>query len=191
MAENGTLRDAFVEELRDTYDAEKQITKALPKMIKAAQNDDLREALESHLEETQAQIERLDQVFEMLDMRPRGIHCDGMAGIIEEGQEVVKEHDGPLRDAVMIASLQRVEHYEIAAYGTLAAWARQLGLEDAVELLHTTLEEERMADEKLTALAESHVNEAAATAAEPAGANVRRGRQERTVAANRSPRRRR
>ncbi|HEX7085846.1 MAG TPA: ferritin-like domain-containing protein [Vicinamibacterales bacterium] len=190
MAETSTLREAFVEELRDVYDAEKQITKALPKMIKSAETDDLREALETHLEETQVQIERLDQVFEMLDMRPRGIHCEGMAGIIKEGQDVVKEHDGPLRDAAMIAAAQRVEHYEIAVYGTLASWARQLGLDDAAELLHTTLEEERQTDEKLTGLAESHINEAAAVA-EPVAAGPRRGRQERAAAAaNRSPRRR-
>ena len=188
MAEAGTLKDAFVEELRDVYNAEKQITKALPKMIKAAQFDQLRDALETHLEETQGQIERLDQVFELLDMRPRGVQCEGMAGIIEEGQDAIKEHDGPVRDATIVASAQRVEHYEIAAYGTLTAWAKQLGLDEAAELLHMTLEEEKHTDEALTQLAKSRINPAALT--EEAG-SARSGRQERsTVAANRAPRRR-
>ncbi len=189
MAETGTLRDVFVEELRDVYNAEKQITKALPKMIKAAQANELRDALETHLEETQIQIERLDQVFESLDMRPRGVQCEGMAGIIEEGSDAMKEYDGALRDAAIIAAAQRVEHYEMAAYGTLAAWAKQLGHEEAAELLATTLDEEKATDEKLNQLAEGGVNAAAAAGEDATPSPARSGR-ERTAAANRAPRRR-
>ena len=189
MAETGTLRDAFTEELRDIYDAEKQITKALPKMIKAAGAAELRDALETHLEETQIQIERLDQVFEAVDLRPRDIHCEGMAGIIGEGNDALKEYDGSLRDAAIIAAAQRVEHYEMAVYGTLAAWAKQLGLEDAAELLATTLDEEKAADEKLNQLAEGGLNAAAAEGGESPGA-ARVGRQDRSAAANRAPKRR-
>ena len=124
MAEAGTLHDAFIDELRDTYDAEKQLTKALPKMAKAASNPKLREAFESHLEETRGQIERLEQVFASLDEKVRGKHCDGIAGIIEEGKSIMEEDfDETTMDACLIAAGQRVEHYEMAAYGTLVAWA--------------------------------------------------------------------
>jgi ferritin-like metal-binding protein YciE len=168
MAKTGTLHDAFIDELRDTYDAERQIVKALPKMIKACTSDELRTAFESHLEETRNQVDRLEQVFEMLDEKPRGKHCDGMAGIIEEGKNVMgEEFDDTTMDAVLIASAQRVEHYEMAAYGTLCAWAKDMGHTDAAELLEATLEEEKAADEKLTQIAEGGINLEAARVAHP------------------------
>jgi ferritin-like metal-binding protein YciE len=164
----GTLHDAFIDELRDTYDAERQIVKALPKMIKACTSDELRSAFETHLEETRGQVERLEQVFEMLDEKVRGKHCEGMAGILEEGKTMMEEEfDETTMDAVLIASAQRVEHYEMAAYGTLCAWAKDMGHNDAAELLEQTLEEEKAADEKLTTVAEGGINKEAARAAHP------------------------
>jgi ferritin-like metal-binding protein YciE len=165
MAEQGTLLDAFLDELRDAYDAEKQLTKALPKMAKTATAPGLRQAFESHLEETRGQIERLEQVFALLDQKVKGKHCDGMAGIVEEGKSVMEEDfDDSTLDACLIASAQRVEHYEMAAYGTLVAWAGVLGLSDAADLLQETLDEEKAADGKLTALAEGGINQDAADA---------------------------
>jgi ferritin-like metal-binding protein YciE len=162
MAATGTLRDAFIDELRDTYDAERQLTKALPKLAKAATTRELRAAFESHLEETEGQIQRLEQVFESLGENVKGKHCDGMAGIIEEGRSVMEEDfDDVTMDACLIAAGQRAEHYEMAAYGTLVAWALALGQEDASELLQQTLDEEKAADEKLSALAESGINQSA------------------------------
>ena len=159
MAEAGTLHDAFIDELRDTYDAEKQLTKALAKLAKASSNPKLREAFESHLEETQGQIARLEKVFESLDEKPRGKHCDGIAGIIEEGKSIMEEDfDETTMDACLIAAGQRAEHYEIAAYGTLVAWANTLGLTEAISLLQQNLNEEKAADEKLTQLAQGGVN---------------------------------
>ena len=166
MAEAGTLHDAFIDELRDTYDAEKQLTKALPKLAKAASNPKLRQAFESHLKETQGQIARLEQIFESLDEKVRGKHCDGIAGIIEEGKSVMEEDfDDATMDACLIASGQRAEHYEMAAYGTLIAWANAMGHSDAAELLQQTLDEEKAADEKLSMLAEGGINQGAADAA--------------------------
>ena len=128
MATEKTLHDAFIDELRDTYDAERQLTKALPKLAKAASSPELRDAFESHLEETQGQIERLEQVFESLDEKVRGKHCEGIAGIIEEGKSIMEEDfDEATMDACLIAAGQRAEHYEMAAYGTLVAWARAMG----------------------------------------------------------------
>jgi len=168
MAETGTLHDAFIDELRDTYDAERQLTKALPKLAKAATSPALREAFETHLEETQGQIERLEQVFESLDERARGKHCDGIAGIIEEGKSVMEEDfDDETMDACLIAAGQRAEHYEMAAYGTLVAWARAMGHDEAADLLQETLDEETAADEKLSTLAEGGINEQAAESAHP------------------------
>jgi ferritin-like metal-binding protein YciE len=168
MAKPGTLHDAFIDELRDTYDAERQIVKALPKMMKACTSEELRSAFESHLEETRGQVERLEQIFEMLDEKVRGKHCEGMAGIIEEGKGMMEEEfDDTTMDAVLIASAQRVEHYEMAAYGTLAAWAKEMGHNDAAELLAQTLEEEKAADEKLNTIAEGGINQEAASAAHP------------------------
>jgi ferritin-like metal-binding protein YciE len=160
MATN--LRDALLDEIRDIYDAEKQIVKALPKMVKGATSAEFREALESHFDETENQVARLERVFELLDEKPRGKHCAGMAGILEEGSEILKkETDEVVMDALLIAAAQRVEHYEIAAYGTVNAWAEALGLTDVAELLGESLAEEKAADEKLSALAESGINEAA------------------------------
>jgi ferritin-like metal-binding protein YciE len=170
MSEAGTLHDAFLDELRDCYDAEKQLTKALPKMAKAATSTELRDAFENHLEETQGHVERLEQVFELLDEKAKGKHCDGIAGIIEEGKNAMGEDfDDATMDAVLIASGQRAEHYEMAAYGTLVAWARGMGHNDAADLLQETLDEEKAADEKLSTIAESGVNQEAADAAHPAG----------------------
>jgi ferritin-like metal-binding protein YciE len=167
MAEAGTLRDAFLDELRDAYDAEKQLTKALPKMAKAASSPKLRAAFEEHLEETRGQIDRLEQIFQNLDEKVRGKHCEGIAGIIEEGKTVMEEDfDEATMDACLIAGGQRAEHYEMAAYGTLIAWAKALGHMDAVDLLQQTLDEEKTADEKLTALAEGGINQGAADAVE-------------------------
>jgi len=168
MSEAGTLHDAFIDELRDTYDAEKQLTKALPKLAKAAANPKLRQAFETHLEETRGQIDRLEQVFESLDERVRGKHCDGIAGIIEEGKSIMEEDfDETTMDACLIAAGQRAEHYEMAAYGTLVAWAQAMGHADAAKLLQQTLEEEKAADKKLSSLAEGGINQSAADAAHP------------------------
>jgi ferritin-like metal-binding protein YciE len=165
MAETKSLHDAFIDELRDTYDAEKQILKALPKMAKAAGSDELREAFESHLEETRGQVERLEQVFASLEEKARGKHCDGVAGIIEEGKSIMEEDfEDTTMDACLIAAAQRVEHYEMAAYGTLVAWAEAMGHAEAVELLQQTLDEEKAADKKLSSLAEGGINQQAADA---------------------------
>jgi ferritin-like metal-binding protein YciE len=168
MASAGTLHDAFIDELRDVYNAEQQITKALPKMIKAASSPDLQKAFASHLEETRGQIARLEEVFETIEEKVRGKKCDGMEGIIKEGKSAMEEDfDDETMDAALIASAQRVEHYEMAAYGTLVAWAEAMGHTDAAELLQTTLDEEKAADKKLSALAEGGINQGAADAAQP------------------------
>ena len=150
-----TLRETFLDELADIYDAEKQILKALPKMAQAAQHEDLRHAFEEHLEQTEGQVERLEQVFEVIGEEPKGKGCKAMEGIIKEGDELIKEHHG---DAALICAAQKVEHYEIASYGSLQSWARILGEDDAADLLEETLDEERDADERLTEIAESAIN---------------------------------
>jgi ferritin-like metal-binding protein YciE len=192
MAEVRTLHDAFIDELRDTYDAEKQLTKALPKLATAASNPKLRQAFETHLEETQGQIARLEQVFESLDEKVRGKHCDGIAGIIEEGKSIMEEDfDETTMDACLIAAGQRAEHYEIAAYGTLVAWARAMGHTKAATLLQQTLDEEKAADKKLSGLAESGINQGAADAAhadedeEPAAVDAGRRKSSATAKAGR------
>ena len=167
MAEAGTLHDAFIDELRDSYDGEKQLTKALAKLAKAATSPQLIEAFENHLEETHGQIERLEQVFELLDEKVRGKHCDGIAGIVEEGKSIMEEDfDETTMDACLIAAAQRAEHYEIAAYGTLVAWAKAMGHTEVADLLQATLDEEKAADEKLSGLAEGGINQGAADATE-------------------------
>jgi len=183
MAEGNTLHDAFLDELRDSYNAEKQLTKALTKLAKAASNPKLRQAFESHLEETQGHIERLEQVFESLDEKVRGKHCDGIAGIIEEGKSIMEgDFDDTTMDACLIAAGQRAEHYEMAAYGTLVAWAQAMGHTDVAKLLQQTLDEEKAADKKLSGLAEAGINQTAADAAhpdeeqEPVGAGASAGR---------------
>jgi ferritin-like metal-binding protein YciE len=163
MAQEKTLRDALVDEIRDLYDAERQLTKALPNLMKAASNDDLQLAFESHLEQTQQHLQRLEDVFDMLDEKVSGKHCAGIAGIIEEGKQILDEFDGgPLLDACLIAAAQRAEHYEITAYGTAIAWAQILGEDDAASLLELTIEEEKAADQKLSNIAEEGVNAGAA-----------------------------
>ena len=154
-----TLRDLFVEELKDLYHAEKQITKALPQMAKKATSDQLREAFESHLKETENQISRLEKVFKELDLTPKGKRCEGMEGIIQEGKTMMQELDkSETLDAALIAAAQKVEHYEIASYGTVRTYAQQLNLKNAANLLQETLEEEAAANEKLNDLAINQVN---------------------------------
>jgi ferritin-like metal-binding protein YciE len=156
------LEELFHDTLKDIYFAEKKILAALPKMAKAAQNEDLKAAFEKHEGETQAQVSRLDQVFELLDKKPQGKNCPAILGIIEEGQEIIKEYKGsPALDAGLISAAQSVEHYEISRYGTLATWAQELGLQRAVQLLKTTLEEEKKTDQALSELAETCVNQEA------------------------------
>jgi len=158
-----TLEELFVDELKDLYDAEKQIIKALPKMAKAASSEDLREAFQEHLEVTRRQVERLENIFSKLDDKPAGKKCAGMQGLIEEGQDLISEGDeSPDLDAGLIAAAQKVEHYEIAGYGTARTHAELLGNREAARLLEQTLQEEKRTDEKLTELAENFVNQEAA-----------------------------
>ena len=158
-----TLEDLFVHFLRDMYYAEKQIVKALPKMARKADSDKLREAFEHHLEESQNHVANLEQIFEKLDLRPRGVTCEAIDGILDEGKEIMSEaQDADARDAGMIAAAQAVEHYEITRYGTMIAWANQLGKKDLVPLLKANLEQEYAADKKLTELAEKRLNKEAA-----------------------------
>lgn len=163
MAEKNTLHEILIDELRDVYHAEKQITKALPKMIKAATSEQLKAGFEKHLEETHGQIERIEKCFELLDQRARGKTCEAMQGIIEEAQHMLEEDlSAEVLDAVLVASAQKVEHYEIASYGTLITWAQQLGLKDVATLLSQTLEEEKATDVKLSELAVNGINKRAA-----------------------------
>jgi ferritin-like metal-binding protein YciE len=165
MASEKNLRELFHDTLKDIYFAEKKILSALPKMAKAAASEDLKAAFEKHETETEEHVARLEKVFEELHAAPRGKTCDAIMGIIEEGQEVMKEFKGaPALDAGLLAAAQAVEHYEIARYGTLKTWARELGLNDAVKLLETTLSEEKKTDETLTKLAERSVNQHAQAA---------------------------
>lgn len=157
------LNDLFLDTLKDIYYAEKQILKALPKMAKAASSDKLRAAFEKHFNETEGQVERLEEVFELIEKPARGRTCDAIQGILDEGKEIMDEYKGcEALDAGMIAAAQAVEHYEISRYGTLKQWAQQLGLKDAVRLLDQTLQEEKKTDENLTSLAEASVNVSAA-----------------------------
>ena len=154
-----TLEDLLVETMRDTYNAEKQLVKALPKMAKAANSDELRTAIEDHLEVTRRQVTRLERVFKELGVAVRGKHCVAMEGLIEEGKEMIEEdHDPEVLDAGLIAAAQKVEHYEIAAYGTMRTWAEMLGHSKAAQLLEESLNEESEADEKLSQLAMTTVN---------------------------------
>jgi len=161
------LHDLFVEELKDLYSAEKQLLRALPKMAKAATSDELRQGFEEHLEQTEAQVARLEEIFEQLEVSPRGKKCVAMEGLIEEGKEIMEEDmDENVLDAALIAAAQKVEHYEIAGYGTVCTFARLLGEDRAAELLQETLDEEKETDVKLTELAETTINAEAATADE-------------------------
>ena len=162
MAKDKDLNDLFLDTLKDIYFAEKKILTALPKMAKAAHNEDLKAAFEKHEAQTEEQIQRLEQVFGMIDAKPQGKTCAAIMGIIEEGQEIIKEYKGsPALDAGLLAAAQAVEHYEISRYGTLCTWAQELGLDDAKELLGATLDEEETTDELLSELAENVVNQEA------------------------------
>src|SRR3981081_4498375 len=157
------LNDLFLDTLKDIYFAEKQILRALPKMAKAAQSDKLRAAFEKHHGETEGQVERLEQIFELLDTPARGKTCDAIQGILDEGKEIMDEYKGTeALDAGLLAAAQAVEHYEISRYGTLKQWALQLGMKDAARLLDETLQEEKKTDVSLTTLADATVNLAAA-----------------------------
>jgi len=159
-----SLENAFEDSLKDIYYAERQILKSLPKMIRAAQSPDLKEGLTKHREETEGQVERLEQVFEIIGKRAQGKTCPAINGILEEGAEIMEEYGkSPAIDAVLAAAGQAVEHYEIARYGTLCAWAAQLGYDEAIPLLQQTLEQEKAADEALTSAAEK-ANETAMAA---------------------------
>jgi len=153
-----SLQELFVEELRDMYDAEKRLTKALPRMAKAAESEELGAALTNHLRETERQVQRLEQVFRTIGEPVRAKKCDGIMGIVEEGKHAMEELEGSVLDAALIAGAQKVEHYEIASYGTLAYFAELLGNEKAKNLLGQTLDEEKAADEKLSMIAKSKVN---------------------------------
>lgn len=154
-----SLEKLFVHELKDLYSAENQILEALPKMRDAASNEQLKEAFAEHLEETRRHVERIEKVFQGLDFKPGGEKCDGAAGLIEEGEEIIETEASPeVRDAALIGAAQRVEHYEMAGYGTTIALARKLGHHEAADLLQETLEEEGMADRKLTQIADKHIN---------------------------------
>lgn len=161
-----TMEELFVHELSDIYSAEKQMTKALPRLAKAAESAELSAAFEAHLEETEGQVARIEEVAEVLGIKLKRIKCDAMEGLVEEGKSVIEDvKEGPLRDAALIGGAQKAEHYEIAAYGTLCALARQLGYDKAIPLLEATLEEEKATDEKLTMIAEGGGNQKAAKAA--------------------------
>lgn len=154
-----SMQKLYLEELRDVYDAEKQLEKALPKMAENASHNQLRTAFQEHLATTQEQVRRLETIFDNLGESPRGKSCKGMKGLLEEGEEIMKQPGDPdVKDAAMISAAQRVEHYEIAAYGSLRTYAEELGLKDHADLLQRTLDEEGNTDKRLTRLAESRVN---------------------------------
>jgi ferritin-like metal-binding protein YciE len=164
-----TLEELFIDELKDLYSAEKQIVRALPKLAKAASTPELQEALQSHLNETKGQVERLEQIAEIVGKKLTGKTCAGMKGVLEEGSEVLEEvEEGNARDAALIGASQRVEHYEMAGYGTARDFAKLLGLEDVVELLEQTLEEEKAADQKLTTISKSVNRQAKSSTSETA-----------------------
>jgi len=178
MKEN-TLRELFVDELRDLYDAENRLVKALPQLAKASQLDELREGFEMHLEQTKEHVERLKQIMESMDEKPAGKKCIGMVGIIQEGDEMMGEDlEGSVMDAALISAAQRAEHYEIAAYGCVRTWAKELGEDEAAELLEKTLQEEKETDAKLTELAEQ-VNSAANVEGEESGEGAEEESEER------------
>jgi len=165
MMKLDSLKTLYIEELRDLYNAENQLLKALPKMAKAAQSPDLKKAFEKHRGETEGHVARLEKVFAAIDKKPQAKTCDAIVGITDEGAEIMKEYKGsPALDAGLLAAAQAVEHYEISRYGTLKAWAQELGLNDAVRLLDQTLEEEKKTDAALTKIAEAAVNQQAEAA---------------------------
>ncbi|WP_438275036.1 ferritin-like domain-containing protein [Nitrobacter sp.] len=165
MTKEKDLHDLFLDQLKDIYFAEKQILKALPKMAKAATSDKLRAAFEKHHDETEGQVERLERIFELIEKPAKGKTCDAILGLLEEGKEVMEEYKGTeALDAGLLAAAQAVEHYEMARYGTMKAWAVRLGMKDAVKLIDETLQQERKTDKDLTALAEAGVNSEALAA---------------------------
>ena len=160
-----SLRDLYVAELKDLYDGENRIIKALPKMSEHASSGELRSAFEEHLQQTRNHVQRLEQIFQKLDESPKGQKCKGLEGIIDEGEDSIDKDSPPaVCDAALIAAAQRVEHYEMAAYGTVRTFAQRLGFQDQAQLLQQTLEEERQTDKKLSSLAESFINEEAKSA---------------------------
>jgi ferritin-like metal-binding protein YciE len=168
MAQASTLHDAFLDELRDIYHAEKQITKALPKLVQAASDKSLAKAFADHLRETEGHVSRIEQTFDLLGESAQAKACEGMKGILDEGKSILQEDfDECARDATLIAAAQRVEHYEIAAYGALVAWARTMRHDAAADLLQKNLNEEKAADSRLSALAEGGINQSAAELAHP------------------------
>lgn len=185
MASVDNLEDLLQDELKDLYDAEKQLAKTLPKLAKKATAGELKDAFDAHLRETEQHIDRLEQAFELLEMPARGKKCTGMQHLIAEGNEMIGDVDaGPTRDALIIAAAQKCEHYEIASYGTLRVWANLLGKTDVAELMQDTLNEEKAADLKLTSIAESFVNEEAAEEGEEGAelaAQRSRGRQSKAI----------
>jgi ferritin-like metal-binding protein YciE len=176
------LKQLYVDELKDLYNAESQLVKALPKMAKAASSEELRQGFEEHLEQTKGHVQRLEKIFQTLGESPKGKKCKGMEGLVEEGAEVMEEDfEGSVMDAALIGAAQRVEHYEIAAYGTASAFAVELGQSEQASLLNETLEEEKETDEKLTKLAEQ-INAQANEAAEEVEVNADKKRKSRRVA---------
>ena len=181
------LQDLLHDELKDIYDAEKQLIKALPKLVKKASSSELKEALQSHLRETEGHVDRLEQVFEQLGLAVRGKRCEGMQHLIAEGNDMISEaEDDATRDAVLIAGAQKVEHYEIASYGTIRTWANLLGKTDVASLFEDTLEEEKEADRKLTDIAESFVNAEAAAAGDEEEEPRSRGRARKAIRGSRA-----
>jgi ferritin-like metal-binding protein YciE len=173
MADQG-LKELYIDELKDLYSAENQLVKALPKLAKAASSEELRAGFEEHLEQTKGHVQRLEKIFEALGESPKGKKCKGMAGLVEEGAEVIDEDfEDSLMDAALIGAAQRVEHYEIAAYGTVCAFAEELGENEQASLLTETLEEEKETDEKLTKLAEE-INPQANSASNQEDAGAKR-----------------
>jgi ferritin-like metal-binding protein YciE len=171
MSHEYSLHNLMLEEIRDLYDAEKQLVKALPKLAEKATSPQLRAAIEHHLGQTQGHVQRLEQAFGLLDQKPKGEHCAGIAGIIDEGSDLLdSDYEGVVKDAGIIAGAQRAEHYEIAAYGNVIAWAKAMGHEHIASLLHETLDEEKSANEKLTALGEGGINQQASRGAMADGA---------------------
>ena len=186
MADEKTLDDLFYDTLRDVYYAENQLVKALPKMARAAQDPMLKQGFETHAQETEGHVERLERVFEILGRPARGKTCDAILGILEEGKSIMDEYKGAIAlDAGLIAAGQAAEHYEITAYGTCIAWAEALELSEVAEILNKTLAEEKAADEKLTAIAESGINEAA-TAGESEEGEMEDDEEERSSMSSRS-----
>ena len=179
------MKKLMVEQLRDAYSAEKQALRAMPRMMKKATSQSLRDALQMHVEQTEGQIERLEKALELMGSKPGRKVCEGMRGIIEEGQSELEDHDkGPLMDVLITAAQQRVEHYEIASYGTMAALAKAAGQAEVAQLLAQTLQEEKQTDEKLTQLAESELNPAmleAASGGQEAAGDKRGGKRSSTA----------